>query len=349
MGNYLRDLKTIVETEKEIPYRKLSLLFDKAGVPDEKGWRTIFKILFDPSMENKAAIQELTDVVNHALVLAARKDFSEKALLNLIQQYISACIGQYQKKLTDAINEIDQLTDEFKSMCLKRQGKVQILEKETIETVRSNVRPEEMIKRIKEKFKNTIKVFEKDVVKLNHLSYTDHLTTLFNRRFFDNQLKLEIGRAVEEKLNLNLLMIDIDDFKQFNDTYGHLTGDQALKTVSKMIRLVCVDKGIQSGIEFYPTRFGSEEFAVIMPMIEIGQSTEIAESIREKIGGYTFVIRNQKGGISHDNIQITVSIGVSAFNADWGGNGMNQLIRNADAALYKAKQSGKDCVKIKSS
>ncbi len=344
-------LKDIYLSEKELPKRALFAVFDRAGVPSDTCWRTLYRMIFDskinynPIAEKAVSRQQLVPVMNQALKNIELGDFTEKALLALIKNYNTAFVSVCQSELTDALNELDSLTSEFKSICHDRQDKVEILETDTLQTVQADYTIEEKIRTIKAKFKATIKHFQDDVNKLDHISNTDHLTGLYNRRFFDEQMLSEADQAVLEKTWLNLLIIDIDDFKKFNDSYGHFIGDQALKTVAKNIRLACSEEYDRTGIAYYPVRFGGEEFSVIIPAVDITEAEQAAEHIRKKISGYTFVVRGRKGGIKHENIKLTVSVGVAGFHHDKGvKDGVEELVKNADNAMFQAKKGGKNRV-----
>ena len=351
MDSSVTRLRDIFLNEKELPKRALFAAFDRAGIPSDTCWRTLYRMIFDskinfnPIVEKGVSRQQLVPVMNQALKNIEKGDFSEKALLALIKNYNTAFVSVCQSELTEAINELDSLTSEFKSICHDRQDKVETLGTDTIETVQSNTSIEEKIRTIKAKFRATIEFFQADVNQLDHISNTDHLTGLYNRRFFDEKLLEEAGQAVSEKTWLNLLMIDIDDFKGFNDEYGHLIGDQALKTVAKNISIACTEESERTGIPYHPVRYGGEEFAVIIPAVDITEAEKIGQVIREKISEYTFVIRGKQGSIKHDNIKLTVSVGVAGFSHHEGQEtGVEELIKNADRAMFAAKRSGKNRV-----
>ena len=270
------------------------------------------------------------------------------AIFNLIKDYHSASSATCEDRLKVVVDELYELTDEFKSMTIEKQENIKTLESETVILIESDINIEDKIKLIKSKFKKTMAMFKTDLIKLGQMSNTDHLTGLYNRRFFDEQLDIEASQSLKEKTWLNLLMIDIDNFKEFNDKYGHPIGDQALKIVSKNIQIICDEELSSNGILFFPIRYGGEEFAVILPAVDINESFKIAETIRKKINSYSFVVRDKKGGIKHNNLNLTVSIGLAMLSHRYTkANGIKALIENADAAMYDAKRAGKNCVKIR--
>jgi diguanylate cyclase (GGDEF)-like protein len=351
----IQALGKIFHSQESVSEQQLARLFDDIGVPDDMCWRAVFQMIFDPGTTGHSGAgqndnrHKLELVMRQALDIAGRAAFSRQALLDLMKACNTAFVSVCHKELSDALNDLDEFAKEFKSICLTRQDNIKTLEKETLETVASDLGIRDKIRQVKIRFRHTIEQFQADAVKLDHMNNTDHLTGLYNRRFFDRQLALELDQAMKEKTWLHLLMVDIDNFKRFNDTYGHQIGDQALKTVAKHIQTACQAEAEKIGIYFFPTRYGGEEFAVILPAVEPGLAVTIAEGIRKKIYQYTFVIRTCDGTIKHKGLNLSVSIGGAALDhngtADVATRREN-LMKQADAAMYAAKKAGKNQVKI---
>ncbi|MFY9268905.1 MAG: diguanylate cyclase [Candidatus Manganitrophaceae bacterium] len=158
---------------------------------------------------------------------------------------------------------------------------------------------------------------------------TDGLTGLYNHREFQKRLSEEIERAERYDKTLSLMMLDIDHFKVFNDTYGHPVGDAILKEIAKMIR-----QGIRA-IDF-PTRYGGEEFAVILPETAGANALKVAERIRQSIDSAPFVTP------AGQPVRLSVSVGIAFFPED--GKKREALILAADQALYFAKKTGRNRV-----
>jgi two-component system cell cycle response regulator len=148
---------------------------------------------------------------------------------------------------------------------------------------------------------------------------------LYNRRYFDNRLKEELILSNRKKLSLGLLMIDIDKFKDFNDKFGHQTGDNVLKQVADTIKNYTRTDDIVC-------RYGGEEFSVILINTNLKNSKLVAERVR-------------KGIQKIREYNITVSIGVSSFPETINIPSPEKIIKSADKQLYKAKNSGRNCVK----
>jgi diguanylate cyclase (GGDEF)-like protein len=160
------------------------------------------------------------------------------------------------------------------------------------------------------------------------LSITDSLTELFNRRYFDNRLFEELQRASRYNSLFSLAIVDIDDFKLFNDTEGHLAGDEVLKAIANVSResLRAID---------IMARSGGEEFSIIMPQTDKDEAFLVTERVRKNIKELMPVTWK-----NFPREKITVSIGISTFPED--GKDAKALIKNADRALYQAKVKGKD-------
>jgi len=160
---------------------------------------------------------------------------------------------------------------------------------------------------------------------------TDGLTGLHNRKAFDKQIRDWVEDASITGNNLCLLMLDIDHFKHFNDTYGHQTGDQVLRLVARTLT-----DGIK-GRDF-ASRFGGEEFALLFQETPLSAAIRVADSLRHAVEGKEVVNRN-----SHKSLgRITLSGGVAQYIK---GESLAKFIERADDALYAAKNSGRNSVK----
>ncbi len=171
--------------------------------------------------------------------------------------------------------------------------------------------------------------------RLKRVGLTDFLTGVNNRRFFDQRLSEELTRSVRRGNPLACLLLDIDNFKGVNDTYGHRIGDQVLKEVSALIRKQLRHSDVLA-------RFGGEEFSVLLIDSDPAVACEIAERIRSEIARHRVALDTGQ------TMQVTVSIGASLFAGAAAGHGAFELaellVDQADQALYKAKGSGKNKV-----
>ncbi len=156
-------------------------------------------------------------------------------------------------------------------------------------------------------------------------SLTDALTGLHNRRFFNNTLKVEAKRSNRYGSHLSLIILAVDYFKKYNDTFGHAEGDKVLSTIGNIIKK-CI-RQTDSGC-----RYGGEEFAVILPESDIDSAKLVADRIRKCVELETVEL----------NSGVTISAGISQYLYK---QSITELIEKSDSALYRAKDSGRNCAR----
>lgn len=167
--------------------------------------------------------------------------------------------------------------------------------------------------------------------KLHELAVTDDLTGISNRRhFFDNAIR-ELFRSKRSSRPLSVIMIDIDHFKSVNDTYGHAVGDEVLKKIAARI------SGSLRSLDIY-ARYGGEEFIICLPETALEDAKNVAERIRRIVEETIMLDAN------NNDFNVTVSLGVAALSQHY--DTLEQIIEQADKALYKAKQSGRNRVNV---
>jgi two-component system cell cycle response regulator len=168
-----------------------------------------------------------------------------------------------------------------------------------------------------------------ELKKFERHATTDALTDLANRYTMQEMFPVEIQRCVDKEKPASMMMIDVDNFKQFNDMFGHIAGDRALSAVSKVLRAQCRPQDLL-------VRYGGDEFAVLLPGATSEQALVIGERVRLAVSGST-----SDSSDSLIQIPIKISLGVAEL-AD--GGDLDSLTRAADAALYRAKDAGRDNV-----
>jgi diguanylate cyclase (GGDEF)-like protein len=163
---------------------------------------------------------------------------------------------------------------------------------------------------------------------LKEQAIRDSLTGCFNRRYLDETLERELSRSRREGYPLSLVILDLDFFKQINDTYGHQAGDQALIVLAETLRADIRQEDVLC-------RYGGEEFVILMPRMPLGRAVERAESWRQKIAQISVRFGNF-------NLAFTASAGVAAYPDH--GKMPDELTHAADTALYVAKNRGRNRV-----
>ena len=169
---------------------------------------------------------------------------------------------------------------------------------------------------------------------LQRLMNSDGLTGLSNRRHFDEYMELEWRRSLREQSQLSLLMIDVDYFKAYNDSFGHLEGDEALRKVAAAI------KDASARPSDLPARYGGEEFALVLPSTSQGGARLVAEKLRMTVEALKVPHISPSEGAS-----LTISIGLSTMTPTAGSN-CRELISAADKGLYSAKNNGRNQVGV---
>jgi len=166
--------------------------------------------------------------------------------------------------------------------------------------------------------------------RLYESSTRDALTRVYNRKYFTERLTAEVAYSRRHKVKLSVLLLDLDDFKKVNDTYGHLAGDMVLRLVSaQMQRLIRVEDLL--------ARYGGEEFVILARSTGKTEAVRLAERIRDSIAQLDIPIGDR-------SIKVTLSMGVAALPDVAPDGGPTELIALADARLYRAKAEGKDRV-----
>lgn len=165
--------------------------------------------------------------------------------------------------------------------------------------------------------------------RLQEMAIKDGLTGLYLKRYLLERMTDELSRHLRRNDEISFLMIDLDKFKDYNDSFGHIAGDIVLRTIGQILAAFFVEPG------YLVCRYGGEEFAVLLPNCPKSKAKQLAEKIRIKIESHELLLRREK-------TKITVSIGVAAFPQD--GQMKEDIIFKADKALYKAKETGRNKV-----
>lgn len=172
------------------------------------------------------------------------------------------------------------------------------------------------------------------VAVLEHETITDHLMGIYNRRYLDRRLEEEAARAQRYGSALSVLMIDIDQFKRINDTYGHRSGDVVLTNLAALIRQTVRKSDLVA-------RYGGEEIVVLAPDTAVSNAARLGENIRQNVESTILVPPDQcKGQTAH----ITISVGVAELKQ--GLDSGHALLERADHAMYQAKHAGRNRVAV---
>lgn len=218
---------------------------------------------------------------------------------------------------------VQALTDRDKT---DLQGKTEALLEETDEVAQDRRQLEDRLNAALRK----LEVLRGQLGRLGREVRQDPLTGIGNRTSFNRNLRTAVIQAKRTAAPLTLLMVDIDNFKQFNDLHGHQMGDQVLKLVARQLATVARD-----GNE--PARYGGEEFVLLLKGCDLPQAKEIADRLRKQVAGKRVVNRRTGEPLG----QVTLSIGVALYRP---GEAASDLVRRADEAMYLAKAAGRNCL-----
>jgi diguanylate cyclase len=241
-------------------------------------------------------------------------------VMNLITEAL-AMSARYDDSLSGANRklEVAQSRDQVKTV-------VESLVKSTREMRDTNKALEDRLTLSKSEISN----LQQSLEAIRAESLTDPLTGLGNRKYFDRSIDAAVQSALASGEPLSLLMFDIDHFKSFNDSYGHLTGDQVLRLVGMSLRQTIKGQDITA-------RYGGEEFAVVLPNTALRQALTVADHIRRAVMAKEL----KKKSTGEILGRVTISVGVSMLKP---GDDTDSLIERADACLYAAKRNGRNRV-----
>jgi len=231
--------------------------------------------------------------------------------------------------LVTALNELE---DKVKGM---NSGADDFLAKpfnklELLVRVRSLLR----IKHLHDELQEKVIELQRTKEELRQLAITDGLTGLYNYRYFKEQLLQELKRAQRHSLNISVVMIDIDHFKQYNDKNGHPAGDVVLKDIARLLRDNIRNIDLAA-------RYGGEEFSLILIETEKTSAKIVSEKIRKLVEDYGFAYES-----SQPDGKLTISTGVATFPED--GEDFDTLVSKADQRLYHAKEAGRNLIFVDS-
>jgi two-component system, cell cycle response regulator len=291
-------------------------------------------LIVDDDEAIRESMNEFVDMSGYQSLTAVS---AEEALARMASEAVDVVITDIMLPGMDGLELTDRIKKEYDIDVIVMTGYSgdysyeEAISKGASDFVFKPVRFEELLLRLRRVLKERRITQERVHMldKLKRLSITDGLTKLYNSRYFYNQLKAEIDRTSRYQRPLSLLLLDIDQFKEYNDSFGHLEGDKVLLRLGQVIRS-CLRK-MDSAY-----RYGGEEFTVILPETEGDEAATVAERIRSSVSMEEFYPKDLK-----EKFTITISIGVTEYIHD---EEVAIFVQRADKAMYLSKQSGRDRV-----
>ncbi|MBN8958213.1 MAG: diguanylate cyclase [Rhizobiales bacterium] len=244
--------------------------------------------------------------------------------IDQVMAMIDVAVGStssYSATLADASQQIGHATDREALRAI-----VESLVGTTKEAERANHALEARLQASRQE----IRQLHESLEAVRNESLTDPLTTLSNRKYFDQALSEMMAEAAKKSESLSLMMVDIDHFKAFNDNFGHLTGDQVLRLVA-----LCIKENVK-GLDI-AARYGGEEFAVILPDTALRQALTVGEHIRRAVMMKELMKRSTGESLG----RVSISAGIALYRR---GETVRSFIGRADACLYAAKRTGRNKV-----
>src|SRR5262245_62018999 len=289
--------------------------------------QTINEMLAKNGTLSEAVIDQIHETYISSNRFTDRIDSVGSRVMGEIEQ-VMAMIGDaagtasnYSANLANVSQRLGGAADETTVRAI-----VETLVQTTQEMERNNKALEERLSASKQE----INLLQKNLDAVRTESLTDPLTSLANRKFFDDALARTIAEARAKGEALALMMTDIDHFKQFNDSYGHLTGDQVLRLVAISVKQNVKGQDIAA-------RYGGEEFAVVLPNTVLRSAVTVADHVRRAVMTKELMKRSTGEHLG----RVTISVGVAALQPH---DTVQSLIERADACLYAAKRNGRNRV-----
>lgn len=314
----------------------------RAAVPLDGKWPLV--ILYLRGIRDVTSLSEVQKSQMQELLISIlrAKDYSQSRYDEVQATIFSIITLSYQQKLKEIMRETSELAKDIHGMFGKHQQEVSAVVQNVDAELAKGADPAFLLSEIRDALKDVVAKMEEDANALVHLSHKDSLTGLANRRSFDTFLDECVENWKKQKEKVSLIMVDIDHFKKFNDAYGHLVGDQVLRTLAVQMQNIIAP--LQTGSSrALAARYGGEEFAILLSGKVSEQATSIGERLRQTVQKTTLILRDVNDNVIESGLRVTISVGIADIWSKWTGAFQSNLVDCADKALYHAKNSGRNC------
>lgn len=302
----------------------------RLGYDSVAGASTDLQAAFDALLKqsNEPSAEELWKLYRGAFI---QNDEALDSMRQELRRIITSMQGQFVQS-GDKLSSYSETLGHFADL-LDTSPAPEIMSAEVnkvIEDTRANERSQRELGKQLSHIVSEVSSLRDELEQVRQESLTDTLTGISNRKAFDASLEQNIHTAREQQSPFCVLLVDIDHFKQFNDTHGHLVGDKVLRFVASTLKRSVKGKDMVA-------RFGGEEFVIILPQTEVEGAETVAEHVRQAISSGQ--LKDKQSDESYG--RVTVSIGVAQFTMS---DLPNDIVQRADRGLYLAKERGRDRV-----
>lgn len=317
--------------------------FDNLGVPNAFLPR-IAAFFFDESLFQsyleESIQQKLLELFTE---FVSARDFSDESIVQLFRHRNAILVKPYKelsKKLAlESAKALSSLNDSMDA----HLHNLDTLEAEILSLFENDAPKEEILQLVTNSFSDMKSSLETNIDNLRTIAFFDPTSGLANRHSFNDFFGQATAMHREGQAHIGLAMLDIDNFKRFNDTYGHRVGDQVIALVGREIKTFS-ERVEDAHTRFFTARFGGEEFAIVASGPRAQFLPALTVRICKAIARFNFLIRDAVGNVLKDNVHISLSAGVVLSSVPHDCVTCDYLTERADGALYTAKDYGKNCV-----
>ena len=317
-------------------------ILENASVPLDSKWPLI--ILYLRGIKDTSFLSEVqkADMQELLLSILQRKDFSQAGFDDAQQRMYTIITSTYTEKIKEIARETSELAKDMHVMFGRHREDVSDIAHSVDSDLAKGGDPALLLAGLRDALKDVVAKMEQDADTLVSLSQKDSLTGMANRRCFDSCLEEAVKAWLENGQRLSLIMFDIDHFKKFNDTYGHLVGDQVLCTLANQVEKIIAPLDDGTG-NILAARYGGEEFSIILRGDVASRAVSLGEVLRKTIQKTGLLLRDTQNQVIQSKLRVTVSVGVASMWIGWKGAYQSNIVDSADKALYHAKRLGRNC------